>query len=160
MLALRWLIVALTGGFPMVRTIFLGCCLMLVSCGSPAGSEIKVDNVWARATAPGQTSAAVYATIKNEGGTGDRLLAASSARAAHAMLHEGAMENGIARMRMVERIDLPPGELIELKPGGGHIMLTGVAEPLNAGQDVTLRLRFEKSGEIAVPVTIVAAGER
>jgi copper(I)-binding protein len=61
---------------------------------------------------------------------------------------------------MVERIDLPPGERIELKPGGGHIMLTGVAEPLNAGQDVTLRLRFEKSGEIAVPVTIVAAGER
>ena len=144
----------------MMRMTILGFCLLLVSCGRASGPEIHVNDAWTRATAPGQTSAAIYATIENEGGTGDRLLAAGSDRAAHAMLHEGAMESGIARMRMAERINLPPGERIELKPGGGHIMLTGVAEPLNAGQHLTLRLRFEKSGEIVVPVTIVAAGER
>jgi len=70
------------------------------------------------------------------------------------------MENGIARMRMVERIELAPGKPVELKPGGAHVMLTGVNMPLEPGQRFMLRLRFEKSGEMTVPVTVVAAGER
>jgi periplasmic copper chaperone A len=110
--------------------------------------------------AAGQTSAAVYAMIRNEGATSDSLLAVSTDRASHAMLHEGSMENGVARMRMVERVELAPGETVELKPGGAHVMLTGVTEPLNAGQRFTLRLRFQKSGERTVSVTVVAAGER
>ena len=81
-------------------------------------------------------------------------------RAAHAMLHEGSVENGIARMRMVDQIELAPGERVELKPGGGHVMLTGVAKPLNPGDRFTLRLSFEKSGEKTVPVTVVGAGDR
>jgi len=143
----------------MMRSLLLSF-FLLAACGKPAGPEIRMDDAWARATATGQTSAAVYGTIENGGKSADRLLTASSDRSAHAMLHEGGMENGIARMRMIERIDLAPGKPVELKPGGTHVMLTGVSEPLNPGQRFMLRLRFEKSGEIAVPVTVVAAGER
>jgi periplasmic copper chaperone A len=60
----------------------------------------------------------------------------------------------------VDRIELAPGPRLELKPGGGHVMLTGVTSPLNAGDRFTLRLRFEKGGEKTVPVTVVGAGER
>jgi copper(I)-binding protein len=143
----------------MIRPLLLGF-LLLGACGKPAAPSIQVNDAWARATAPGQTSAAVYATIVNEGGAGDRLVAVSSDRAAHAMLHEGSVENGIARMRMVDQIELAPGERVELKPGGGHVMLTGVAKPLNPGDRFTLRLSFEKSGEKTVPVTVVGAGDR
>lgn len=134
--------------------------LFLTACSKPASPGIRVSDAWARATAAGQTSAAVYADIDNRGGMGDVLIAVSSDRAAHAMLHEGNVENGIAKMRMVERLDLAPGRHTELKPGGSHIMLMGVREPLTAGQRFTLRLKFEKSGEIEVPVTVVAPGER
>ena len=143
----------------MNRLFFLGA-LLLASCTKPADPDIKVSDAWARATAPGQTSAAIYGTISNQGGTADQLHGVSSDIAPHAMLHEGSMENGVARMRMVDRLDVPPGKTVELKPGAAHIMLTGVAEPLNAGQRVTVRLRFEKTGEIVVPVTVVGAGER
>jgi periplasmic copper chaperone A len=143
----------------MIRPILL-CFLLLGACGKPAAPAIRVSDAWARATATGQTTAAVYATIVNEGAAGDRLVAASSDRAAQAMLHEGSVENGIARMRMVDRIGLAPGQRLELKPGGTHVMLTGVARPLNAGNQFTLRLRFEKGGETTVPVTVVGAGDR
>ena len=143
----------------MIRPILLGF-LLLGACGRPAASAVQVSDAWARATAAGQTTAAVYATIANEGAAGDQLVAASSDRAAHAMLHEGSVENGIARMRMVDRIELASGQRLELKPGGTHVMLTGVTSPLNAGDRFTLRLRFEKGGEKTVPVTVVGAGER
>jgi periplasmic copper chaperone A len=143
----------------MIRSILLSF-LLLAACGSPAGPEIRIEDAWVRSTAAGQTSAAVYATIENDGTSADRLLSVSSDRSAHAMLHEGGMENGIARMRMVERIELAPGKPVELKPGGAHVMLTGVNMPLEPGQRFMLRLRFEKSGEMTVPVTVVAAGER
>ena len=143
----------------MIRPLILAF-LFLTACGKPASPEIRVSDAWARATAAGQTSAAVYADIDNRGGMEDVLLAVSSDRAAHAMLHEGNVQDGIAKMRMVERIDLPAGQRINLKPGGSHIMLMGVAEPLMAGRRFNLRLKFEKSGEIVVPVTILAPGER
>jgi periplasmic copper chaperone A len=143
----------------MIRPLLLGF-LLLAACGKVAGPDIQVSDAWSRATAADQTSAAVYATIRNEGATSDQLLAVSTDRASQAMLHEGSMENGVARMRMVERVELAPGEAVQLEPGGAHVMLMGVAEPLNAGQRFTLRLRFEKSGERTVPVTVVAAGER
>lgn len=143
----------------MIRTLLLSISL-LAACAKPAAPNIEVSDAWARSTAAGQTSAAVYATLANKGGAGDRLLAVSTDRAPHAMLHEGSMEDGVARMRMVDRLDLPPGKTVELEPGGGHIMLTGVSKPLDAGQRFTLRLRFEKAGEMTVPVTVVAAGER
>ena len=143
----------------MIRPLLLGF-LLLAACGKPDEPAIQVSDAWARATAPGQSSAAVYATIVNDGSASDRLVSASTDRAAHAMLHEGSMENGIARMRMVDRVELAPGRPMELKPGGAHIMLTGVARSLSAGDRFTLRLRFEKNGEKDVPVAVVAAGER
>ena len=143
----------------MIRPLLLSF-LLLGACAKPAEPAIHVSDAWARATATGQSSAAVYATIANDGAASDRLLAASSEVAAHAMLHEGSIENGIARMRMVDRIELAPGQRMELKPGGTHVMLTGMTKPLNAGERFDLRLRFEKAGEKTVPVNVVAAGER
>lgn len=143
----------------MIRPLLFGF-LLLAACGKPEKPAIQVSDAWARATAAGQSSGAVYATISNEGGSADRLIVASSERAADATLHEGSMENGIARMRMVGGIDLEPGERVEMKPGGTHVMLTSLKSPLKAGEQFQLVLRFQQSGEMTVPVTVVAPGAR
>ena len=52
---------------------------------------------------------------------------------------------------------VPAGSKIELKPGGTHVMIMGLRAPLSRGDTLTLRLRFEKSGEKPVDVRVVPA---
>ena len=143
----------------MRRLLIVSAIAVLAACSQPTGPEVKVADAWARATAPGQ-GGAVYATIDNMGGTGDRLLSVATDRASMAMIHEGGTENGVARMRMVHSLDVPAGAQAKLAPGGNHIMLEGLKAPLAAGDKFQLTMRFERSGSIAVPVCVVAPGSR
>lgn len=144
----------------MTRSLFLASLLLLVACERPTGPDVRVVEAWARATGPGQTTGAIYATIENRGGSADRLTSAATDRAAMAMIHQASNENGIARMRMVDGVDVPAGGRAELKPGGTHIMIEGLKSPLVAGERFDLRLRFARSGERTVSVGVVAAGAR
>ncbi|HTR17105.1 MAG TPA: copper chaperone PCu(A)C [Acetobacteraceae bacterium] len=114
-----------------------------------AAPQVQVERPWARATAPHQTDAAVYLTLRSPGG--DRLIGVGSPMADHASLHETVKENGVSRMRDVPGgIPLPAGQTVTLRPGGFHIMLIGLHHPLVAGQTVTLDLSFEKAGTVEV----------
>jgi periplasmic copper chaperone A len=131
-----------------VAALLLGAC-------SPGRPEIKVRDAWALATLPGQ-SAAAYLTVTNGGAGADRLLSVSSPAAASATLHSSSMAGGVARMRpLADGLPVPPNATIKLEPARSHIMLTGLATPLAAGDSIGLTLRFERSGQIAVPVRIV-----
>ncbi len=137
---------------------FLILPLMALAACQQAPAKIEVSDAWARATAPGQPMAAVYATLANRGGEADRLTGASTKRASMAMVHIGSSEGGVARMRMVDGVDIPAGATASLAPGGTHIMLEGLTAPLAAGETIELVLRFAKSVPQRVPVTVVAAG--
>ena len=144
----------------MRRALPLFVLLLVTACGDPSPPQVSITDAWARATAPGQLSGAIYAVMENRGGTPDRLTSASTDKAAMAMLHGNSQAGGIARMRMVESLALPPGGRVEMKPGGTHVMIDGLKAPLAAGERFELKLRFEKSGERTVPVNVVAAGAR
>lgn len=120
--------------------------LLLASC-KPASAPpaVSVDGVWARATVPGQSGSAAYFTIRNAGGE-DKLLTVSSP-GADASLHSTSMDNGVMRMRPLQALDIPANGTVELKPGGTHVMLMGLKQPLQAGSALELDLKFEKSGE-------------
>ena len=60
------------------------------------------------------------------------------------------------KMRKVEAIHVPPGAVAELKPGGFHIMIFGLAMPLTEGEKFPLTLTFEKAGDIALAIKIKA----
>jgi len=140
-----------------MRLPVLTLVLALAGCGS-APSRIDVSDAWARATAPGQSSGAVYATIVNDGGD-DRLVGVSSA-AAGATLHANDGSGGVARMRMLADLPVPAGARVTLAPGATHVMLGGLKAPLAAGARFPVTFRFEKAGPITVQVTVVAAGAR
>lgn len=143
----------------MRRLLIVSALLALAACNKPAGPAVAVSDAWARATAPGQ-GGAVYATIDNNGRTGDRLVSVTTDRALMAMIHEGGMDNGVARMRMIDSLDIPAGTGAKLAPGGNHIMLEGLKAPLVAGDTFQVTMKFERSGEMAVPVSVVAPGSR
>ncbi len=105
----------------------------------------------------GATSA-IYLTLIN---TGQRPLALVGVRtevARAAELHETRLEGQIARMRPVDRIEVPAGGRVELRPGGLHIMLFGLLRDLNPGDRFAVTLTFEGDQELTLEVEVRAAG--
>ena len=131
--------------------------LAVAGC-APESPAIEVSDPWTRATAAGQSSAAIYATIANRG-PADRLVGVTTATGM-AMLHHSDNRDGIARMRMLSELAIPAGETIILAPGATHIMLSGLTAPLKRDTVIAVTLRFATAGEKTVSVPVVAAGSR
>ncbi|SPU46801.1 copper chaperone PCu(A)C [Brevundimonas diminuta] len=88
-------------------------------------------------------------------GSDDRLVSVSTALAQSAEVHEMKMENGVMSMaHLADGLPLPAGTPVELKPGGNHIMLMGLRDPLVDGGVASFTLTFEKAGPIGVHAAI------
>lgn len=137
---------------------FLGTALLLASCSKAGDPDIQIADAWARETVAGQTSTAAYMTIRNGGSGDDRLVGVTAPAPAKAMLHASESSGGVSRMReMGSGLAIPAKTSVELKPGGSHVMITGLAAPLPEGAQFDFRLHFEKSGEWRVVVPVAAA---
>jgi copper(I)-binding protein len=117
---------------------------------------LRVADTWARPTAGESRTTAAYMTIANDGEADDVLRAVRSPKVKAIEVHQTTMTpDGVMQMRKVEDgLPIPAGAALELAPGGAHLMLIGLEEPLKAGDQVTLTLEFEKAApiEVAVPV--------
>lgn len=134
---------------------------VLAACSQePAKPNIRVDDVWARAVAPGQASGAAYMTIVNDGDAPDRLTRVNVSLAKATMIHGTTMKGDVVSMAMVDGVDVPAKGKAELKPGGTHVMMTGLTVPLSAGDRFFVDLEFAKSGKQTIGGKVVAAGER
>lgn len=119
--------------------------LALPACSSTAGPKISAHDGWARETGTADTAAA-YVTIDNAGGA-DRLTGVR-ATIGEAMLHESSMEGGVMRMRPIDPKDgmiVPSNGKLVLAPGGAHIMVMGLKQPLKAGDRFGLTLLFARA---------------
>jgi copper(I)-binding protein len=147
-----------------MRILPLGAMLLalLAPLQSPAGDAptagVTVHDAWARATPPGMTVAAAYLTLAG-GSRPDRLLGASTPRAAMTELHVVTESDGMSGMRQTDGVEIPAGATVALAPQGTHVMLMGLEEPLVAGQRFPLTLRFAEAGTVTVIVVVRAPGE-
>lgn len=97
--------------------------------------------------------AAVYFDVEVAGD--DVLLAVSTSVAALAELHETVMDSGAMTMGEADGgVALAAGEPVRFEPGGYHVMLVGLAQPLDVGETFTLTLDFEHAGSVVVPVEV------
>jgi copper(I)-binding protein len=121
--------------------------------------RIHITQPWARATPKGASSAAAYLTITNNGATPDRVSCVASDASAKCQIHLMTTEGGVMKMRPVEEgLEIKPGETVTLKPGGLHIMLTGLTHPLAQGGTLKMTLKFEQAGSVDVDYPVVAIG--
>ncbi len=118
---------------------------------------IVITQPWSRAAMRGGSGAA-FLTLRNTGTAADRLLGASTPAAGRVELHSMVRDGDVMRMREQPAIDLPPGQEVVLRPGGLHVMLLGLTQPLDRGATLPLTLRFERAGEVTVQVAVQAAG--
>lgn len=114
---------------------------------------------WARASVEGAPNSAAYGTLVNLSDVDDVLVAASTPSAEVVELHEMTMGTGdVMQMRPVEGgIAVAANNFAQLKPGGLHIMLINLVEPLLAGEMIELTLTFENAGDLVVTLPIKEA---
>jgi periplasmic copper chaperone A len=92
----------------------------------------------------------------------DTLVSIATPAAALAQVHESRMESNMMMMRELEAgLPLPAREAVHLAPGGNHLMLMGVIEPLKTGDTVPLTLTFATAAPVEVTATVgrPAAGD-
>ena len=126
-------------------------------------SDMMVMKPYARASAtPTAKTGAIYVGLMNHGAESDRLLSVSTPAAAMAHLHKTENVDGVMKMEPVEALEIPVHGMLVMKPGGYHIMLMGLKQPLKEGEEIDLMLHFEKAGDVAVKVPVggvAATGE-
>jgi copper(I)-binding protein len=155
----------------MFRTIIqivaaLGALALLAGpIATPAAADdiragaLQISAVWARATPKGASIGGGYFKITNTGNTPDRLIGGTSPVSEKFEIHEMSMDNGVMKMRPVTAgIEIKPGQTVELKPGGFHVMLVGLKQQLAQGQHFKATLIFEKAGKVDVDFAIVGIG--
>jgi len=131
--------------------VMAACAMVLVSAPARGGTATKpaatstpavqVEGAWVRATVKGQTATGGFMTLRASRDL--TLVGFSSDAATDTELHEMAMDGSVMRMRAVERLPLPAGKAVVLKPGGHHLMLMGLKQPLTAGSEVRVELHLE-----------------
>lgn len=136
--------------------------------------ELTITGAWARTSPMMATMGAAYMTITSP--VDDRLVGADidAAVAADAQVHEVVMAGstdttmamgmgsdttmamgGEMTMREVDHVDLMAGMPVEFAPGGYHIMLIDLVEPLVVGASVTITLQFETAGDVVVEIPVL-----
>ena len=119
--------------------------------------DLIVDHPMAFETAKTAKAGGGYLSVTNTGDTADRLIAVR-ADFPKVALHTTIEEDGIAKMRHLDAIDLPAGETISLAPGGMHVMFMGLSDPFEAGAKIPATLIFETAGELDVVFNVEERG--
>ena len=141
-----------------MRPALLPVAALLLTTGVAAAQTTPtVEQPWARATAGSGKTGAAYLMLTAHG-QGDRLTGASTPVADMAELHQSSEDHGVMRMRPVEGLALDPGMPVTLAPGGMHLMLMDLKQPLKQGTTFPLTLTFEHAPPVTVQVPVKAAG--
>ena len=141
-----------------------GIALLPVSDKGQAAQTFKVGTLvieapWARATPGGAQVGGGYMKITNTGKEADRLVGGSLPIAGEVEVHEMAMAGNVMKMRrLADGLEIKPGESVELKPGGNHLMFMGLRGGLKAGQPIKGTLVFQKAGTVEVEYRVAPIG--
>jgi copper(I)-binding protein len=107
-----------------------------------AHAQTTVKDPWVRGTVAQQTATGLFVQLTSA--AGGKLVSVASPVAAMVEIHEMAMDGDVMKMRALPGgLELPAGKMVELKPGGYHVMLMGLKQTLKDGDTVPVTLVVE-----------------
>lgn len=116
--------------------------LVAVAFVLPAHAQVTVKDPWVRATVPAMQATGAFMQITSAQDA--RLVEVKSPVAGVVEIHEMKMEKDVMNMRALPNgLDLPAGKVVELKPGGYHVMLMALKQQMKEGNTVPLTLVVE-----------------
>ena len=139
---------------------FMGLMGLLVA-GTSLAVDVTVSDARIRAMPPISKNTAAYVEIKNNSPQAIDLVAAdvldTSGRpiADKVELHTTRMENGLMKMEHLAGIRIESGKVARLTPGGNHIMIMGLHQPLKIGEELMLNLSFSDGERVKVKASVV-----
>lgn len=148
----------------MLRLVLGAIALMLSTSWSLSQTDshrgqITISGAWTRATVSAMTVGGGYMKITNRGSAPDRLVSLTTPVAERVEVHRTTIVDGMARMRqLTEGLLVPAGQSVELAPGGLHLMLVRLKQPLQGGQSVPLTLIFERAGTVTTTMAVMPMG--
>lgn len=146
----------------MTRPLPLFVLAGLVLSTSTALAQTTVKEPWVRGTVAEQRATGAFMQLSSA--QGGRLVSVASPLAGVVEVHQMAMDGHTMKMRAVGALELPAGRTVELKPGGYHVMLMDLKQPLKAGDSVPLTLVIEgrdgkrETVELKAPVRSLSTG--
>ncbi|QQN61719.1 copper chaperone PCu(A)C [Bradyrhizobium diazoefficiens] len=145
----------------MLAVFVLALCAAPVRADDVKAGDLVISQAWSRATPGGAKVAGGFLTIENKGSAPDKLVAVSAEIAGKVEVHEMAMDNGVMKMRPLDKgLVIEPGKTVKLAPGGNHLMLQDLKRPFKQGDKVPVTLEFEKAGKVAVSLDVQGVGAR
>ena len=135
---------------------------LLLASSALYAQGVDVRKAWVRPTVQGQKASGGFMTLTAKDAT--QLVGISTPVAGVAEVHEMKMDGDVMKMRALPLLDLPAGKAVELKPGGYHLMLMELKQPLTKGSEVPLTLHFkdakgvESQMQVMAPVSLTAPG--
>lgn len=115
--------------------------ILLGASTTALAADVEVVNPWVRGTVKGQKATGAFMDLSSKAGA--TLVGASSPVAGVTEIHEMKMDGGVMKMHAIPRLDLPAGKAVPLAPGGYHVMLINLKQPLKSGETVPLTLQVE-----------------
>ena len=106
---------------------------------APPRAKLAVTGAWVRKPNPAVDITGAFLTLENNTSAPVAVVAVSSRQAKVVEMHETTMADGMMTMERVERIVVPANGRAELKPGGAHLMLIELAQPLLSPVELTMR---------------------
>lgn len=122
-----------------------------------AAAQVGVSNAWIPQAPPGSEMLAGYLTLTNTGDTAVSILAAQSDRFRTVTVHKTVIENGVSRMRELNRLELAPGREVKFAPGGIHLMLMQPRSEVIAGDRIEITFLLSDGQRIPAIFEVPAA---
>ena len=144
----------------MIRRVLI-CVLtgifLLSACAS--GEGIEAHEAWVRTAVKGENGA-VYLILHNHTPTDDSLIDISANVATTVELHLTEVDtNSVMRMSPLGEIEIIAGSEVEFKSGSYHIMLVGLKQDLNVGDEIIITFDFQNYQDVTLTVLVMDSAE-
>ncbi|MCP8689916.1 copper chaperone PCu(A)C [Marinobacterium sedimentorum] len=136
------------------RSGLLTTLLASLLCTTTAFAEVQAQDGYVRAVPPGHSISAAYLTLRNNSTSAVQLDSARTDSAGTTELHQSRQQDGVMRMRAAQQVEIPAGAEYRLQPGGDHLMLIDLKQPLNAGDEVRLQLNFSDGQQLQLTLPV------
>ena len=128
--------------------------LMLLTLQGAHAADLVVKNAWVRLSPPVAQSTAAYVVLHNTGAENVKIIAVSCDIAASTSLHSMHMNGKRMVMSQIPELEIPANGEAQLTPGGSHVMLMGLKQPLKEGQMVGIVFHLSNGETLSVSAPV------
>lgn len=129
--------------------------LLIAACGQPQPPLVATDVDITRPM-PGMKMSAGFFVLTNNTDDEIRITGVTSPQFAAVEIHETRIEDGIARMREIDSLVVPPRGNVTLERGGKHLMLM---RPGDLADGVTLQLMSDDVPVLTIDYSFAGGDE-